>query len=45
MTNMHLFRFSRRERNEALDLILEYYSLHYTSLTSLRSLDILRELF
>lgn len=45
MTNMHLFRFSRRERNEALDLILEYYSLHYTSLASLRSLEILRELF
>lgn len=43
--NMWLFRMNRRQRNELLDGILTYYSLHYTGLQSLRSLDVLRELF
>ncbi len=43
--NMHLFRMSRVERNELLDGVLNYYSLHYAGLQSLRSLDVLRELF
>ncbi len=43
--NMHLFKMSRHERNQLLDGILQYYSLHYTGLQSLRSLDVLRELF
>ncbi len=44
-SNMWLFRMSRRERNELLDGILKYYSLHYTGLQSMRSLEVLRELF
>ena len=41
----HLFRFSREQRRQTLSAILEYYSLHYTSLSSLNSLDVLRRLF
>ena len=43
--NMHRFRMSRAERNEILDGILRYYSLHYAGLQSMRSLEVLRELF
>lgn len=43
--NMSRFRFSRDERNEILDVILRYYTIHYTSMNSLRSLDVLRSLF
>lgn len=43
--NMWLFRMNRHQRNDLLDGILKYYSLHYTGLQSLRSLDVLRELF
>lgn len=43
--NMHMFRLTRQQRNELLDGILKYYSLHYTALGSLRSLEVLRELF
>lgn len=43
--NMHRFKMSRAERNELLDGILDYYSIHYTALNGLRSLDVLRELF
>lgn len=43
--NMHLFRYSRRERNEVLDSMLQYYGLHYAQLGGLKSLDVLRELF
>lgn len=42
--NMNLFRFSRDERNRTLDMILDYYSIHYTSLRSLQSLAVLRSL-
>ena len=43
--NMHLFKMSRVQRNELLDGILRYYSMHYAGLQSLRSLEVLRELF
>ena len=43
--NMHLFKMSRAERNELLNGVLKYYSMHYAGLQSLRSLDVLRELF
>ena len=42
---MHLFKMSRAQRNELLDGILRYYSMHYAGLHSLRSLEVLRELF
>ena len=35
---------SREARNTATDIILRYYTLHHTPLTSLKSLDILRQL-
>lgn len=43
--NMHLYRMSRSQRNELLDGILQYYSLHHVGLSSIRGLDILRDLF
>lgn len=43
--NMHKLRLTRGERNETLDVILRYYALHYTSFSSLKSLDVLRVLF
>lgn len=44
-SNMHKFRFSRENRNQILDIILKYYTIHYASLSSLRSIDVLRSLF
>ena len=43
--NMHRFRLSRENRNRMLDVILEYYAIHYASLSSLKSIDVLRSLF
>ena len=43
--NMHRFRFSRSQRQELLDGILRYYSIHYATLSSLKSIDVLRSLF
>lgn len=43
--NMHKFRLSRENRNQMLDVILEYYTIHYASLSSLKSIDVLRALF
>lgn len=40
--NLASFRFSRTQRNRILDLMLEYYSIHYASLRTIRSLDIVR---
>lgn len=43
--NMHRYRFTRENRQELLALMLEYYTLHYASLSSLKSLDVLTALF
>ncbi len=43
--NLHLFRYSRQQRRQVLTAILDYYSLHYASLSSLNSLEVLRRLF
>lgn len=43
--NMHLFRMSHTERNRLLDVILQYYRLHLPDFPSMKSLDILRDLF
>lgn len=43
--NMHHFRFTRGERHDLLDNILRYYTIHYATLSSLRSIDVLRALF
>lgn len=40
-----LFRLSRRERNDILDGILRYYTLHGVPLSSLRTVSLAREIF
>lgn len=42
--NQGRFRFSSAERRNALDRILEYYSLHYAPLTNLKSPAVLHQL-
>lgn len=43
--NMHRFKFTRSQRHELLDAILRYYTIHYATLSSLKSIDVLRALF
>ncbi len=43
--NMGVFRFNREERNRMLDLIINYYRLHNAAIGTLRSPDILKQLF
>lgn len=42
--NMHLYRYSHEERARQLDLLLDYFNIHFGRLQGLRSLDILRML-
>ena len=42
---MHLFAFSRAERNRCLTVINDYYRLHLPDFPQLKSLDVLWELF
>lgn len=42
---MHLFGMNRRERNRCLTVINDYYRLHLPDFPSLKSLDVLKELF
>lgn len=42
--NMHRWRMSRQERQSVLDGILEYISIHYASLSNLKSLEVVRSL-
>ena len=44
MENMGKYKFSRNQRNRALDVMISYYSMHYVSLRRLRSREILRTL-
>lgn len=44
-SNMSVFRFNREERNRMLDLIISYYRLHNAAICTLRSPDILKQLF
>ena len=43
--NMHLFRFTRDQRNEILDTMLAYFRLHQSALGSMRSPEVLRRLW
>lgn len=43
--NLHVFKFTREQRNATLDEILRYYTLHYSRLSDLSSLDVVRTLF
>ena len=42
---MHLFSFTRSQRNRLLDVMNSYYSLHIPDFPHLKSLDVLRDLF
>lgn len=42
--NMRFYRFTREQRNRALDTILDYFTIHYASLRSLQSLPVLRSM-
>ncbi len=44
-SNMGIFRFNRDERNSVLDVIISYYRLHNAAIGTLRSPDILKQLF
>lgn len=44
-SNLHRFNFNRNERNEILDIIIRYYQVHYSTIGTLRSPDILKQLF
>ena len=44
-SNMTVFRFNREERNRMLDLIISYYRLHNAAIGTLRSPEILKQLF
>ena len=43
--NMHLFRFNREQRNTMLDTIIAYYRIHNSTIGTLRSPEILKQLF
>lgn len=43
--NMHRFQFSRQDRINIINRILEYYRIHATDFPPLKSLDVLHELF
>lgn len=43
--NMHVFKFSRGDRQRMVGLTLKYFRLHHSSVGLLRSLDVLADLF
>lgn len=43
--NLSCFRFSKEERNELLDYIIDYYRIHLQDFRDLKTLDVLREVF
>ncbi len=43
--NMHLFALNQQQRNELLDGMMNYYTIHYSSLSNLQSVEVLRMLF
>lgn len=45
MSNMRFFRFTRQQRRQVLDLLVDYYSMHFGTTASLKSLDVVRTLF
>lgn len=42
---MYLFRMNHNERNEILDMLLRYYSIHIPGSSDLKSLSVLQELY
>ncbi len=45
MANSRRLRLTQAERRRALDMLLRYYAIHYQGLGSLRSLDVMHEIF
>lgn len=43
--NMHLFKFSQHDRVNIINRILEYYRIHLGDFSSIKSLEVLHELF
>lgn len=43
--NMRFFKFTRQQRAEILDRLIEYYSMHCGGVANLNSVDVLRSLF
>ncbi|MDE7407698.1 MAG: DNA repair protein RecO [Muribaculaceae bacterium] len=43
--NMRVYRFNREQRARILDMILQYYTLHYANLSNLKSIEVLHALF
>lgn len=43
--NMHLFRFSRQDRNRIVDMMIDYYRIHFNTLGGMKSPEILKQLF
>lgn len=43
--NMHHFKFNRDQRNLMLEVMLTYYRIHHSTLGTLRSPDVLKQLF
>ncbi|MDO4949881.1 MAG: DNA repair protein RecO [Bacteroidales bacterium] len=43
--NMWMFRLNRTQRNRCLDVLMDYYQLHVPGFGSLKSTDVLRQLF
>ena len=44
-STMHLFRFTRAQRNRLLDVIVQYYRLHIPGFPEMKSLDVLRNIY
>jgi DNA repair protein RecO (recombination protein O) len=44
-SNLHLFRFSREERNRVVDLCLKFYRLHIPQFGEMKTLEVLQALF
>ena len=44
-SNLHLFRFSRDQRNAVLDAVIAYYRMHNSTVGTLKSPEILKQLF
>jgi len=43
--NMHLYRMNRRQRHRCLEVIVEYYMLHFTGFREPKSLEVLQDVF
>lgn len=44
-SNMHLYKLSRSNRNQIVDTLITYYRLHLYNFPSLKSIEVLKELF